>query len=1089
MLKKIAPALASMLALTLALALIPCRVSATGVEVTASAFASSGYNGDEKTTFAPAESSAVMPFTIAEESWNFSGLSASYTSESEESGAHERNGIVFVSTGIDGETAYESGLDYTGLNIDLSSFRCDMKNYSTLYFGIAIDGENERQYSVTATLYSGNMRVTGEALVGEGWNLFCLDVSAASGMAGHIKITVNYDGEIPSSVSVASPYVKKTLDSGFNTAETFLVPHLIAAEGECTRRSGKVRPDGKTDRAVVEGYFIGDPGRNWYEVDSTEYFEIKLDGVKAGNFTLGIKLANTAETVISKKLSLGGDGESSFVVVPMNLTGRLYSFTLTFDNIECDGEFVIDYIKLHEMEKNPAEAVSGIGSLSKITRSSGAVVFSGSMERAAISEYSSSGDGLIHFYALNSADMDDISKAVELGSIKLTTVFEYTVKLSGFPSVGDEHMFFAATADRDGNIYPLSKPRFADADLSADAVSSSASSGVSLGLFNPATVGAFESNVSSVIIDVPLDELLDVGNTEVKNASSKTVSLTYTVYGTEPQNRTLEFDREKLAELDNDIAFYTSAGIKVYLRLNARSSVDNLTYSSISGCDSYAFRADSEETRAAFAAVVRFFAKRYPGIRGFELGQAVNVYSCIGEKPESAVEYVSDLAELCRICYNAASTELYRTSVILPLADTTGMEEGEYIPIEMLTVMLTSRLSEIGQIPLVFMYSFDEEESDTSRAASAAGLTYELECGYFSGVAYFYKPSLDYLEKKYSEYTSGELLEGAAQSDIMPFTEFAAQSFSDLAKSLKDAHTLGVVFSMEDTNLKNSHDFYSVLKNRSDVSGNVSDTAAVRIDETEETAEVNGADKAVSGLYVLCDFSDKYHTDGWIAGGGVESCLTDWSGASERRGGERVLSVQFKQDDYYGKSSGTAGIALYNFADSVDMTKVDSVLFTLALDGASEEAESAERAGNTVVFVIGTDDTRAEYYAEELECGRSYTFSCPLGEYENRGRVDYIGIMVYSDIELRLELSSVELSSDELGVEGIGKLLGKAEDEERINYRTIALFSFTVAAFSIMVFIFLSKLEREEAENEVRKSRTGGYTTNGGANEQKYRRQ
>ncbi|MGN1408904.1 MAG: hypothetical protein ACI4XJ_01885, partial [Eubacteriales bacterium] len=214
------------------------------------------------------------------------------------------------------------------------------------------------------------------------------------------------------------------------------------------------------------------------------------------------------------------------------------------------------------------------------------------------------------------------------------------------------------------------------------------------------------------------------------------------------------------------------------------------------------------------------------------------------------------------------------------------------------------------------------------------------------------------------------------------------------------------------------------------------------------------------------------------------------SGDSGKIGSSRVLSVQFRQDDYYGNSSGTAGIALYNFPNSVDMTKVDSAVFTIAIDGASEIAKAAEYTGNTVVFVIGTDDTRAEYYAEGLECGKIYSFECPLGEYENREKVDYIGIMVYSDVELRLELSSVSLFSDELGAEGIGELFEERETAPETNYKAIALFSFTVAAFSIMVFVFLAKLEREEEENDVKNNRANGYSTsNGGANGQKYRRQ
>ena len=193
-----------------------------------------------------------------------------------------------------------------------------------------------------------------------------------------------------------------------------------------------------------------------------------------------------------------------------------------------------------------------------------------------------------------------------------------------------------------------------------------------------------------------------------------------------------------------------------------------------------------------------------------------------------------------------------------------------------------------------------------------------------------------------------------------------------------------------------------------------------------------------------------------------------------------MLTVSFKHDaynTYRTGSSGSAGITLRNFDKNVDFTNVSSLEFTFSLASESSSAPSS------VVFVIGNDETRAEYYAEDLECGTEYKLSCPLGGFETRGRVGYIGIMVYSDVNVMLELSSVDVCSSVLDEGELAALFTEKENTHiSVDYKTIAFFSFTIAAVSIIVFVFLSKLEKEDEENDAK------HQTTGGRNEQKFRR-
>lgn len=1023
-------------------------------EAVAAAYSASDYDGNEADVFAPASSDSIQLFPIDADNWTFTGLC-------DRSGTRANGDITFAYAGIN--AMVPEGGEKTEFTLDLSQSRCDMGNYKTLAFGIALIGLTDRLYDVEAVFYSGSEKIIGDAYVGVGWNMFYLDISAASGMASHVKITISYDDEVPMSVRISSPYAMKSAAAGFVTAEKYSTDKLTATEGQCTQRSGKIKPE--SGRAVLEGNFVT---TEKYGAGDTVYFEFSVGGVNSGNFTLGLTYKNNPEKVYSNKISLSGtnaDG-SGIYLIPMTLSGDLYGFSMQFDNVSCDVLFDLNYVRLHAMPVTPAEAVPEIGSLTKITKTTDGLVLSGSMERAAVSQYSSDkgGDGLLRFYALDSLKMDDISAAVEIGSIKLTTVFEYTVKLSDYPSVGDFCMFFAAVKDSEGNILPLSKPRFADApSLGENTVSN-------VGLFQPATVGAFESNASRVIVDIPLDEFL------IQSEAVAGTVLSYTVYTDDgAQKRTVKLDSEKLSGLDADIGFYISAGIRVYLRFSAYSPIENLTYGA-QNCDSYSFYVDDSESRAFYTALVRFFAKRYPGIKGFQTGIAVNLEKYTGADLSNVSSYVSSLADMLRLTYNAASDYLDAFCVIVPFMDVGGQEDHGGIPTETLSIMLSSRLSEIGQIPIVMMYSFDELEDYTELPYAVCEMASELECAEFGGIMYFYEPTLDYLNEKYGQYLSGFPEEGYS------YTDFTAQAYTELTEKLGKNRTRGVFFSMENTNLQNNHDFYSYLKHAGESGRYVYDAAAKPAGDSYDS---------YAGCYRLFDFSDKYYPNGWIGGGGVESCLTDYSYIykEENGGSSRVLTAEFKKGDYSG-ISGAAGITLCNFSDTVDMSQLDLAVFDIALvdsTNAKEEIATVEKSG-TVVFVIGTDETRAEYYAEDLLFGRTYSLECALGGYENLKNVDYIGIMVYSDSELKLELSSVELYSDTIGSEDIKALFEeKPESQKSPNYKGIALFAFTVAAVTILIFVFMARVEREEEEEAENQKRTA-VRTEGEKSEQKFRR-
>ena len=262
-------------------------------------------------------------------------------------------------------------------------------------------------------------------------------------------------------------------------------------------------------------------------------------------------------------------GVTSFTV-PLKVSEEPASYTLTFDNIDCDVYFTLEYVKVRRPSTSPAKAEAGIGQLTRITKSSSGVTFTGGMERAAVAEYSRSSDGMIHFYSLPAEHMDDLSDANELGSIKLTTVFEYTAQVED----GEGMMFFAGVSAADGTILPLSHPASSPDAESAPYPTESAAI---IGLYDPASVGAFESNISAVMTEVRLEDII------VGSASKNTYSVPYKSSAPDEEEQiTLEFDRQKLSELDSDIEFYTTAGVRVYIRLSSSSADTSLISAAVS---------------------------------------------------------------------------------------------------------------------------------------------------------------------------------------------------------------------------------------------------------------------------------------------------------------------------------------------------------------------------------------------------------------------------------------------------------------------------------------------------------------------------
>ena len=898
-----------------------------------------------------------------------------------------------------------------------------MRDYAALEFGLCAQDTDCAEYPVSYTLTTTAGDVLGETVIRgtnnddePDWNLVSSKLSEAGGRAESLEITISFEnGVYPSEILLSAPYLTTVLPAGFLYSETYAAHRYDAEVGAILMSRGRARCDERGRLYLTADLFTENPP----EVGSTAYFEIRMSGSTGGTLTFSILYegASADQRRYAKPVSL--TAEDGVYIIPVDMLSAIDEYSLQFDGMERNQGFYIYSVRILSGSGTHPEGNDWIGKVSAITREGNTIRFEGTMDRDAVRRFSG---GLLRFYALPDWQTDDLSSAVEIGSTKVSTRFESTFDLSAAPVSADTALFFAAVTAGEGDILPLSAPRCADA---GEAVESSLSA---FGLYGALPVGAFEANGSHVLVDVPLDLL-------ISSAGRNPISLSYAVYGTDEDDaRTVFLDSFFLNELDRDIPFYLSAGIAVYLRLTASSPIEGLTYEGGWGItDNFAPDISNPASRSLYAAVVRFLANRYPNIAGIVVGTAANRSHAVGDADfEHPAAYVSSLAELCRITYNAAA--IPSLIVCVPL-DASGDDGEPWIHDRTLAVMLSKRLGEIGEIPWAPLYT---GTTDPGARMNTLGTLLD-NLGLARPAVYFalYDPDEAELDAAYMAFAGSE-------TAFTPM-EFAVMQYFGFAESASGARA--VFYDVEDSPYSSDHEFYDLLKRTAGTGSSVYDWTA------EEN--VSPAGTTVS----LWDFSDKHYALDWIPGGGTISCVTEYSPlySEAKNAYTRVLSSSMQIT-----SSGVAGLILRNLKSSVDLTEVDALTFDFA-------AESAEHPDGTVslVFVIGAEDARAEYYANNIPCGTIRQMTCDLTGWEGRDRVDYIGVAVYADYGVSLMLEEVSASSASLTEDELTALFFPTSDtqnEAELDWITLTLvIGFAVIA-SFVVFVLLSRHEREEKE-------------------------
>lgn len=1068
----------------------------------AAAYAITLYGDKADNAMKISEQDNIRYFDMTEE-WDFYGDAANVRRYTE-------NGFCTACAILDTNEA----VGETVFTLELSN---DLSEYNVVCFGIECTFVSYAPSRVNAEIrmtdYSGN-RVSAQTYLkaaetdGDTYTaLVCFDISEFAGRddAATFTVTLTYDPNSPPDIiRIANPYAMAGDNEGFNYAERYLTNSLKASVGAFGMKSGAVRPDERGNAVLAGSFVLAEQPKN----GSDAFLELCLSHVTSGGLTVTVSYdAGNTENFSRVGIVPDKNGRAS-VILPFTVSERLADFELSFDGMTCDGYFKLDNIILHSANTGSFDYDTEIGRVNEMNLNGNTITFSGVMERDSVREY---GNASLCFYAVPGWSDNHIGSAVEIGRTKMSTRFDCTVDLSDYAGIADAYMFFAAVCTDDGDIIPLSRPAYPTAtELSEKTLSN-------IGLYGAAAVGVFESNTSHVIVDVPLDRLLNVSD-----EGDTPLSLSYTVYspafrriGEDGAIQRAEYPSEGtgadgtevtvietsvrqtsvslglLRELDSEINFYISAGLEVYLRLSSETVIPTLTYSSANdGANHYAVLPDSAEGRYLYVAVLRLLCRRYDNIAGFVMGYSVNNGDETGDIGEDDIAvYAKRIAEVCRLTYNAASSEISDIIVVVPF-DEGSAEDSDFRHADPVTLnaMMSMYIDRIGNVPWAVMYCTDElydivgvSETDvdtlfdddtvlsdkngavTRLSRLTDDLGFEGSCATF----YFYEPSYE---------TIGAGYEVAADFDT--YSEYLAEMFARLCES---THARAVFLSLAGLSENIDHEFYSCLKKIE----NAPTTGSGRRSVSDFTAiSATDADDIISKMrssVSIWDFTNQFYPLGWIAGGGVESCLTIYSdlfGETEDDRYSRVLRSVITLDSSYGspKREGTAaGIVMRNLSRSVNLEEVGMLTFTLALNHPGQIIGSGDEGG-TVVFIIGSDDCRAEFTAENVPYGQIRTYVCDLTEYEFSDKVDYMGILVYGNHETYLDLSCVNACSETLAKTDLADIFAAPiSDVQSADTSAIVLVSGIVFVVSVSAAILLIRHDfeekRERAERQNKRER------------------
>lgn len=840
------------------------------------------------------------------------------------------------------------------------------------------------------------------------WQNIVVDISDCDSVDS-VSVYVTYEADnIPERIRLVSPFV------GYGDRLSHIkryMTHVYDYNGklENSGQTVTIHPSESTTNLVGRFSFDFVP-----ENDVQAFMLVTLSGdISGGTMTASLLNASSENGVYTDTAPLQLQNGRHIYSFPFTSAEDLLYYRLSFRNVVCgtDGIEIESVSVLWTDDTIPQSTGLGYISGVSLNRESGELVVSGNVAQAALSDHIK--DELVLYAVPYTAEV--LWTGVELMRSKISMSFELKLDAATTSRYIGTHMFYVVLEGGDGEKKEkslLSLPK------GVDGIANSFGEMSIVGIDGASAVGVFESNASHVIVDMPFDQLLRMVEPAARQNTADKPAMTMAVEYSMPDGTVIYFDEDYLSSMLAEISFYNSAGIEVYLRVtgNTSSFIDSIV-------------SLDERDLAVYSAIMAYLFSRGCTISGIVIGDGM-AYTEQMFKDVSAYDYTMKLAELMRVTYSTAYPYLdtSKLSVIVPYQDG-GMLNG------VINQMLSIHIERKGMMPWGVMYCFDfdakDEEPGFGRVVPKAQALVDTAQSFgikgASGIMFHYEP------------------EGDSSVERM------AQDYDALCSEAEKYNPRAVLICVDhlEDNLKEK--FYRVMKyvRQEDKNSQIEDFSAEYITDVEENGDIP------LGKYTIWDFSNEYYSHGWVAGGAVSPCSTGWSSIFSDYNG--IYSRALQTPVYPDYENGTAsGIVLRNFSRAVNLSNVDDVKFFFSIDGTEERS--------TVIFTVGNELSRAEYYLNDVEPGKVHSVVCSLSGYSGSGSVSYIGIMVYSNDSATLEIETVEFESDTLTASEIAALFTPVSVPGPDRGYTVFYISGIVGVLSICIMSLMIRRDKEEIE-------------------------
>lgn len=931
-----------------------------------------------------------------------------------------------------------------------------LQEASAIAYGIQITAEESGcLYELTTTVSCGNNTRTGTVYVESGkWYIVYSDLPSASirREVDEISIRLDYTDAVgPAQVRLTSPCASMA-DCGFvNQFSALSVEATLGYVQPEASRISLIPDDGgavnMTADVLLPQYMKSSSG--WY-------LAVTVTGTaEGGSFSAGVSYGPEAAWLQSPSLLVQKGTHTYYFPLPVpesetdfHKEGLAYgsyrrlqllpdTYRLSFQGVRSASAvpFSVTKVELIPVETARQYWASGeLGSMTESVLRDGQMIWSGKLTRQAMIDYSEAEVALL---AVPLWDRYNLQAAVELDRMRVSKNYTFTLDADDVKTYASAYLFCSAVRTEVPVQDPQAEPKVVYLPISEPQMLSGRDpEPCSLSLFGihgADTVGVFESNVSHVTVDVLLDQLIpETGTGVVCSFGGKSWNLSQTY----------------LQQLDRDVRFYIDAGLEVSLRMLSDKAF------AVSSCtaENYLPLVRTEEELSRYAAALSYLCGRYPEVASITLGKGTGSELYTGLSMASPAAVLEEIASLAALTYETARCAIPDIYVVVPFADAHVYRKNEDLPAgitlapEMALVLFSDAMKRLGEVPWVASWRF---EDDSARAGGALlqavelpghwrSLLQQLGLSVFRDFLYRWEP------------------EACLAGTQKPYR--FADRYEALCQALAPAAPRAVVLSLARIADAVNPAMYADMTELQDPTGNQVHSRQVK--NRMASLQAGLPDKTEGAWYPLWDFASSYSAERFVGSGGIDGISTLYSPEMKELTGRftRVLRTTLPM----GKKAGADGILLRNFTGNLDLSQVDSLVFTFRLTGKGKVVDTPP----TAVFFIGDEDWRMEYHVTGAADGEIMTAACDLTDWDYAEKCGYVGVMLSGDTEITFDLVSVYAQSDTLSEAELTALFETPEIHIRdTRYDTELLYiCLLLAVTTVCVIVLLIRRDREEEE-------------------------